>query len=154
MYTDVIIPNLDLNIEYTKTNPWVYENNDESTTYKHLNFPLGHWIGGNADLLTVRLDYQVLRGLRVSLEGERFRKGGMMDVIINAYKKRKEVPFLYSPVRVEKSLTLSARYEPIYDLVGELYYQYSNISDEDKQRTPNWQLGARHGFGVGVRYGL
>src|SRR5690606_18387359 len=113
-----------------------------------------HWIGGNADLLSIKLNYQVIRGLRISLEGELFRKGGMMDVITNAYKDRKQVPFLYSTVRKERSLTLSARYEPLYEMAGILYYQYSNISDEDKLRTPDWQLGVKHSFGVGIRYGM
>ncbi|MFO7446277.1 MAG: capsule assembly Wzi family protein [Ignavibacteriaceae bacterium] len=152
-YADVIIPNLDITLEYTKTNPWLYENNDESTTYKHLGYSLGHWIGQNADLLSVNLDYRIIRGLKVSLLYERFRKGGMND-IINAYQNRTNLPFLYGSLRVEKTVGLGIRYEPLYDLLAEAKVFYSDISDEDIQRTPLWQIGYKYSIDLSLSYGL
>jgi len=42
----------------------------------------------------------------------------------------------------------------LHDLFGKVYYQYSNVTDEDKTRTPGWELGANHSFGVSVQYGI
>ncbi len=150
---DVFIPDLDVNIEYTKTSPWLYEHKDEVTTYKHLNYPLGDWLGQNADQLSLKLDYLVMRGLDVSLLVQRVRKGGLRDIAY-AYESGVTEPFLYGPLRKEYDVELSAKYEALHDLFVNGYYRYSDISDEDAQRTPDYLLGRKHSCGITVEYGL
>jgi hypothetical protein len=150
---DLLAENLDITVEYTRVNPWVYEHKDETTTYKHLNFPLGHWLGQNADLLQVRLDYSFIRGLYLSFFVERVRKGGLDD-ISSAYNVETNEPFLYSPVRKDYRLGLSCSYEFFHDLIFRGYYEYSSISDESLERTPDFQLGKKNNFSLSVHYGL
>jgi hypothetical protein len=150
---DLFIDNLDLTLEYTAITPWVYEHRDQATTYKHIDYQLGHWIGQNADHLRLQFDYRIIRGLQSSIFFERVRKGGLKDIYY-AYKDKATEQFLYSPLRKDMRFGIEAQYEIIHDLFIKTHYHYSDISDEDKLRTPDWQLGKKHQFGLAVYYGL
>ena len=149
---DLFVDNLDINIEYTRTSPWLYEHKDEVTTYKHLNYPLGDWLGQNADQLSLKLDYRITRGLSAGLTVQRIRKGGLKDIAY-AYEFMESEPFLYSPLRNETSLGISVQYEWLHDLWGSFEYRYSDISDEDAARTPGYLLGRKSEAGVVVWWG-
>lgn len=152
---DVLFENMDINIEYTRMNPWVYENRNQLTDYKHLNYQLGHWLGQNADQFRVQFNFSHLRGLKYKLYYERIRKGLEAD-IARAYKPEKYgvVNFLESPVRNDNRLGIDITYEWIHDLKSRLYFEYSDISDEDAARTPKYLLGKVTSFGVILSYGL
>lgn len=150
---DLIIDNLDLTLEYTRVNPWVYEHKDSTTTYKHLNFDLGHWLGQNADQFRVQLDYLYMRGLSFNIFAEFIRKGGLKDISF-AYGEKTRESFLYGPVRKEKRIGFTARYEYMHDLAGEFKYSYNDITDEDKSRTYDWMLGSKHSLSLTLSYGL
>jgi hypothetical protein len=150
---DLITENLDFTMEYTRINPWVYEHKDETTTYKHVNHYLGHWIGQNADQLRLQLDYRVLRGLKLTSYAEFIRKGRLNDIYY-AYNDDYYESFLSHPVRNESRFCFEASYEIIHDLFADGYYSYSDIKDEDLYRTPKFLLGKKHSFGVSVHYGL
>ena len=48
-----LFDNLDVTVEYTRLNPWVYEHKNEVTNFKHLKYSLGHWLGQNGDQFRV-----------------------------------------------------------------------------------------------------
>lgn len=150
---DAFIQNLDLTAEYTRIYPWVYEHKDPSTTYKHLNYSLGHWLGQNADQLRLQLDYKPTARLKTSAWIEFVRKGGM-DSISIAYTTTITEPFLYGKVRKDIYFGFEADYEYMHDLGVKFSYKYSDISDEDITRTPNYMLGKKNSFGVSVYYGM
>jgi hypothetical protein len=150
---DFIVDNLDLTIEYTRTTPWVYEHKYGSLTdYKHLGYSLGHWIGQNADQLKIQFDYQPVRGLKTQIYTEMVRKGGLKD-ISEVYDKKSELPFLYPPIRKDYYFGINAEYEVFHDLFIESKYRYSNISDEDQNRTEQFMLGEKNFFSIGFKYG-
>jgi hypothetical protein len=152
---DLFLDNLDVLIEYTRINPWVYEHKLESTSYKHLGYSLGHWLGQNADMLRIQFDYQPIRALKFDFYFERIRKGGLDDIYF-AYAGMDEFnkSFLYGPLRLEKSVGVDFKFEYIHDLVLNGSYKYSSISDEDTSRTPNFMLGKRNSFSLSFYYGL
>ena len=150
---DLGIDNLDLTVEYTKTNPWLYENKYDITNYKHLNYSLGHWIGQNADLLSIEWDYSFIRGLHISLLGQVFRKGGLKDIYI-AYHDPPDLPFLFSPKRIDKSFTFKFDYEPYYNVYLQGEYRYSDITDEEVGRTQDFLLGIKNSFSIALSYGI
>jgi len=151
--TDLFIENLDLTIEYTRTDPWLYKNEDETTTYEHLNYSLGHWLGQNADQLRIQLDYSFIRGLRFSLFNQFIRKGGLKDIAL-AYSGGSREKFLYRPLRKDFIMGINCEYEPLHDLFIQAEYIYSDISDEDPDRTELWMLGEKNSYAFTVRYGL
>jgi len=152
---NLLIENLDITLEYTRINPWVYEHKKSTTTYKHLDYSLGHWIGQNADLLRVQLDYKFIRPLKFSVYYQRFRKGGLKD-ITEAYGggNTEQEEFLYGPIRKENTVGLNIKYNPLHEVYLNVNYKYTDISDEDPLRTPNFQLGSNHNFSISLSYGF
>ncbi|MCH7974584.1 MAG: hypothetical protein IH949_12005, partial [Bacteroidetes bacterium] len=152
---NLFLNNLDLLVEYTRINPWVYEHKLESTTYKHLDYSLGHWLGQNADLIRFQFNYQPIRSLRLELYFERVRKGGLDDIYF-AYGGNDEFnkSFLYGPLREDKFLGIDIRFEYMHDLILDGRYRYSDVKDEDDSRTQNFVLGKHHSFSLTLYYGL
>jgi len=152
---NALIDNMDITIEYTRINPWVYEHKDEVTNYKHIKYYLGHWLGQNADQLRIQFDYQFLRGLKFKAFIERIRKGGL-DEVYYAYKgiDEKSLPFLYSPVRMENRFGLDITYEYSHDLFLKGTFTYSDISDTDITRTQSFLIGTKKSFSFSIYYGL
>jgi len=150
---DLFLPNLDFTLEYTRINPWVYEHQDETTTYKHLNYYLGHWLGQNADQLRVQVDYQPLRGLKLKAYTD-FTNKGKLDDIYYRYDVLTYATFLSSPLRKEKRFSFEASYEILHDLFADAYYTYSDVTDEDPARAPSFLLGKKHSFALTIHYGL
>lgn len=152
---NLLADNLDLTVEYTRINPWVYEHKKSTTTYKHLDYPLGHWIGQNADLLRVQFDYKFIRPLKLSVYFQRFRKGGLKD-ISEAYggSNNEQEDFLYGPLRKENTIGFDIKYNPFHEVYLKALYKYTDISDEDPLRTPDFQLGSNHNFSISLSYGF
>lgn len=150
---DLGIPNSEFRIEYTKTNPWIYENKYDITNYKHLNYSLGHWIGQNADLLTTEFNYSFIRGMHISLTWQLFRKGDMNDIYY-AYNDPVNLPFLYGEKRTENRIKLNIDYEFMHNIYLQGYYSYSDIKDEKEGRTEEFMLGNKNSMGLSIAYGL
>jgi len=151
---DLFVSNLDLTIEYTKVNPWVYEHKYRSlTNYKHLEYSLGHWIGQNADQLKVQFNFQPISRLQFKLWVEYIRKGGQKDIKY-AYLGEDSEVFLYPPLRKDQNIGLNVNYEIIHELFIEISLIYSNISDEDSNRTPKYLLGKNNIFNLMFYYGI
>lgn len=152
---DVLFDNLDVTIEYTRLNPWVYEHKNEVTNFKHLKYSLGNWLGQNADQFRVQFNYQLLRGLKFKLFAESVRKGGL-DEIYYAYSGigEKDFPFLYSPLRKEQRIGFDISYQYIHDLMIKGSYSYSNITDEDSMREPVFLIGSKNSFSITLFYGI
>jgi hypothetical protein len=152
---DVLFDNLDVTIEYTRLNPWVYEHKNEVTNFKHLKYSLGHWLGQNADQVRLQFNYQLFQGLKFKLFAESVRKGGL-DEIYYAYSgiDEKDFPFLYSPLRKEQRIGFDISYHYIHDLMIKGSYIYSNVTDENSNREPVFLLGSKNSFSITVFYGI
>lgn len=148
-----VLKDFDVTAEYTRINPWLYEHKDSTTTYKHINYPLGHWMGQNSDQLRMQIDYFPHPQYYGGIYFERVRKGGI-DSIETVYKYKIEKAFLYSPLRVEYRVGFFFSYEYMHDLICKMNYEYSNITDEEKTRYPLWMLGVSHRFSISLQYGL
>jgi hypothetical protein len=151
--TNLIFNNLDLLLEYTRINPWVYEHRNVTTTYKHLDYVMGHWLGQNADQLRIQLNYQPIRGLKVETYFERLRKGDLLDVYF-AYEDDEDEPFLYGENRKDITFGLDVSYEFVHELFVLGHYKYSDISDEKENRTQDFLLGKKNYLSLGFRYGI
>lgn len=125
---DLGMNNLELALEYTRLNPWVYTHKYPSADFTNNGYPLGDWIGQNADNLYAEIAFTPLRELRSTLFYERYRKGGQVD-IVEQYRPPAE-PFLYGPVRTSIAAGFTARYEIVRDGFLDLKIQNLSITDE------------------------
>ncbi|MCF8261098.1 MAG: capsule assembly Wzi family protein [Melioribacteraceae bacterium] len=152
---DLFVHNLDLFVEYTKINPWVYEHKDVTTTYKHLGYDLGHWIGQNADQFRIQINYQPVHRVKIQSYFENYRKGDLDDISL-AYGLD-EIPakeFLYGNVRTETTLGLEVQYEYLKDTYAKLALKNINVTDEDPDRTLEFKRGNNISFSFGLYYGF
>ncbi len=150
---DIGISKLNLFFEYSRLNPWIYDNKYSTTTYKHLNYVMGHWVGNNADILSIQMDYKFIRSLQFSLKLEMLRKGGEEDNYY-AYEERIGLPFLFGERRNDFRIEFFANYSPLHNVYLKGKYIYSEIEDELVGRTPSFLLGAKNSFCLSLSYGL
>lgn len=71
-----LLPYWTFNVDYTRLNPFVYQNLFPAQEYTSNGFLLGDWMGSNADRYLMEVKCTPLPRLRLSLRQERIRKGG------------------------------------------------------------------------------
>jgi len=156
---DLLYPNSDVLVEYTRINPWVYNHKFPDATYQSHLYDLGHWIGQNADNLYLEANYRPIHNLRVGLQFESLRKGAM-----DSTKFQYALPtptFLYSPTIKQQSFGMTARYEPLRDLFVDFHlllarysqqaavtgkFQYPRLSSADYSDRIDAFLAVRYNF--------
>ena len=152
VYEPAGINNLTLRTEYTGILPWVYSNFIQTQTYTSSDYLLGHYIGQNSSQIFLQADYKYNAQLGFRLSGDITKNGGFGD-INNQYKNIQE-PFLYAPVRSETNIGLEVIYEPVHELYSKLKIVSTKISDNDKNRTPLYQIGSFVNIYASLQYGL
>ena len=151
-FSDLIIPNSAFVIEYTRIQPFVYTNSNDAQTYQSHNYQLGHWIGSNSDMIYLSYRQNILRGLSAKLSGSYFRKGQTEEP-----EQQYQLPYpstLYGARRTDKRISLEVTWQPFHNLFARGYYSYSDISDNEVGRTPEFMLGTFNNFGFSIFYGL
>lgn len=151
-FVDPFIENSELSFEYTRLNPFVYMNSNDAQLFTSHKYQLGHWIGSNAHQFYAEYNQSFLRGLKLKIFGELVRKG------------QKELPeeqymlpypkFLYGDKLSMTNLGLIFNYEVLHNLFGQISFTYSDISDENALRTPDYQLGRKTSFELSFGYGF
>jgi hypothetical protein len=122
---DLPFKNVEWAVNYARCNPWVYNHKYSAITFANNGYDLGHWIGQNADLLTLdpSNQYQI--------------DGG-------------NLPFLYGDVRGERSFGVKFKAEPLRDLFLEGHLLWRSIHDaadpsQDRSVSPEFGISARLG---------
>jgi hypothetical protein len=113
---------------------------------------LGHWIGSNADQVYVKYTQWILRGLSAGITGWYVRKGEKENP--EDQYKLPYPTFLYGNKLTWLQVGVDVEYEMIHGLVGKISYSYSDRTDQEADRTPEYLLGKKSSIGIGVRYGF
>lgn len=140
------------NLEYSRLNPFVYMNSVGSQTYANDNYPLGHWIGSNGDLISFTYTQTFSKKINLIFDTWYMRKGKIEEP-----EEQYTLPypdFLYGDKRYEFGINLKLKYKPLYPVVIESYYSFINLSDKLNGRSPGYKLLDNHYFGVIASYGF
>lgn len=113
--TDIVVPYLSLGIEYSKINPFVYQNILPAQSYTNYNSVLGDWMGSNADRLTLFAKYTPLPKLFLNARYQHIRKGNAGS-IHDQYLAEPQPGFLEGGYRNYNNVLLQANYEWIHNL--------------------------------------
>ena len=161
-----LIPNTSVTVEYTHTNPMVYQHIIPSTTYESNGYVLGHYMKDNADELFTSVRYKPIRGLDLQMSFSIARRGKDYQKIImegdyadnpeiNPEEPRWGLPFM-NEVRFRKRQWLfHASYQIINDGYIFLEYVNNNITGPDKiLYTPPFYLNGNNVLSFGVNYGF
>lgn len=130
--TDFPIPYLSFQAEYTRINPFVYSNVIASQTYTNYKYPLGDWIGNNADRLILSLKYTPLPKLKLQARYQTIRRGDS-GTIADQYYQEPQPSFLFGTITYRNEIYLSCQYELIHKLVFQgIYSKWNDIGSSFK----------------------
>jgi hypothetical protein len=147
--TDLILPYLTIGTEYTRINPFVYQNLIPAQTYTNQNYLMGDWIGQNADRLTAWVKYNPMPRLSTKIRLDYIRKGedGSLE---DQYYAEPQPGFLSNKVENQKQLLVEFGYEMFNNLnIRATYLKQSGIIRPNLQTAavPNEvRFGVSYGF--------
>lgn len=136
--TDVLISYLTIGTEYTRVNPFVYNNLIPAQTYTSYGFNLGDWMGNNFDRTILYARYNPLPKLQLYGRIQKIRKGGNGS-IYEQYVMQPQPDFLNNPQYNRTDWLLQIRYEWINNL-------YLNGALQKFQNKNIYQLGISFGL--------
>jgi len=145
---DVLLNNLELNVEYTRTNPWTYTHKFPAVQFTNNGYVMGNWMGQNADNLFADLSYRPIRSLVIGGTFEIYRKGGQKDIGFQYVIPSQR--FLYGPLHEERSYGAYARYQFVRDGFLDARVTSRSTSDEVLRLRGDKKME----FSVSARYGL
>lgn len=149
-----LIPNTYVIAEYTRTNPWAYRHQIESTTYASNSYTLGHYLGENADEIYFEGGFRVVRGLKASLAYSLARKGPEhIYEIINGNANVTGLPFMEFVAWKNQTIEGTLRYEVIND--GYIYARITRSEvNGNNSYTPAFYQGNQTTFSGGINFGF
>ncbi len=147
--TDVLVPYLTLGIEYTRINPFVYQNLIPAQDYSNQNYNLGDWIGQNADRTTAWIRYNPAPRLITSIQLNYTRKGedGSLE---DQYYAEPQPSFLNGIITAQKQMLVEVKYE----IINQLRIRGSYLKQAGIIRPALQPKAGANEFRVGVSYGF
>ncbi|MDB4534746.1 hypothetical protein N9242_07730 [Vicingaceae bacterium] len=148
------IRNTYLIAEYTRTNPWTYSHQIESTTYASNDYTLGHYLGENAQEIYLEGGLKLFRGVKASLSYTLAQKGSEHTYqLIAGNSNVKGLPFLETKVWENQTIEGAVSYEIIND--GYLFVRgrISDIKGDDRY-TPTIFRGTQTTISGGLNFGF
>jgi hypothetical protein len=125
--TDFLLPYLTVSLEYTRVNPFVYNNLIPAQEYTSFQNSLGDWMGNNFDRVFASLRYTPIPRLKCLLSYQSIRKGGA-GTVEQQYFQQPQPGFLFDPLFNRKEITFRCSYELINNL--QLMGWYSQIRQQ------------------------
>jgi hypothetical protein len=129
-FFDIPIKNMDLTIEYTRANPWIYNHKYTAVNFTNNGYDLGHWIGQNADNIYLELGFTPIHSLRVGTFAEVYRKGGKADIANQYLPDGGKLQFLYDLQHEERTIGILGRYQPVRDVFIDLSVKMRNVRNK------------------------
>lgn len=148
--TDAVIPYLTIGGEYTRINPYAYNNLIPAQTYTNQSYLLGDWMGQNADRIMAWASYNPLPRLSTRVQFTYIRKGRDGD-LFDQYWAEPQAKFLdEGPVQTQKQLLIQANYELLHKLyIRTSYQRQTGVINPEVQTSavPNeFRLAVSFGF--------
>lgn len=145
--TDLFTGYLTAGVEYSRINPFVYNNLIPAQTYESHSYSLGDWMGNNADRLYLFAQYIPLPKLRIKLAHQTIRKGeqGTLD---QQYFQVPQPGFLFRKLFDYNETVFSVSYEWINKLV--FWFEANRIQTKYVNSAASTKRAVRLGFSYGL----
>ena len=108
--TDLFLPYLTFNAEYTRLNPFMYRNFITAQNYSNANYSLGDWMGSNADRFFLSAKYHPKANLSLEAFAFMLRKNGEGS-LETQYFAEPQPKFGFNPQYRRTKIGLNAQYE-------------------------------------------
>ena len=145
--TDLFIPYLTVGAEYTRVNPFVYNNLIPAQRYRQYDYSLGDWMGSNMDRQLFFIKYTPIPKLKLYARFQSIRKGGP-GTVWEQYAAEPQPSFLFGLEKTRKDFYLQANYEVINNLYIKGAYQHIN------EKYTNGYQQSNNLIQLGISFGL
>jgi competence CoiA-like predicted nuclease len=146
--TDFPIRYLTLSAEYTRVNPFVYQNLNPAQTYTNQGFYLGDWMGNNFDRLIFSLKYTPAARVKCLLRYQYIRKG-LAGNVDQQYFQYPEPAFLTPLIYTQKQYYLNISYEWKHNI-----YMVGNFNRTETNNNSGAVQNSYNNYSVGLNFGL
>ena len=146
--TDVVVPYLTLGTEYTRINPFAYQNLIPAQSYSSQGYSLGDWMGNNADRFIAFAKYTPLPRLKTEFQVQKIRKGGPGRVE-DQYFAEPQPTFLFD---IQRDFTES-QFKVSYELINSLQLQ-GLFTRTNGQTAAGGTNRSSSRFDFSIRFGL
>jgi hypothetical protein len=143
------LPNLTCSVDYTRINPFVYQNLLPAQEYSNNGYLIGDWMGNNSDRLIIEAKYIPIPRMRVVLRLEQIRKGSA-GTTAQQYFQQPQPDFLFG--LQQKRWATSGRVS--YEWIHNLYFFGQLARQEIKVYSPNFKSNMFYQFSTGCSLGL
>ena len=137
---------LTLGYEYTRVNPFVYQNLIDAQSYRSQDYLLGDWIGNNADRSVIFAEYTPIPRLKALVQYQHIRKGSA-GTIEQQYLAEPQPEFLFGLNRTQTETKLGLSYQFIHNVY--VQSRVSMINDRFEDTNENTTL-----FNFGISIGM
>jgi hypothetical protein len=154
--SDFMLRNTRLTVEYTRTNPYVYQHHTRTQDYTSNSYNMGHYLRDNADEIFIEIGYIPIRGLDVNLSYLLSRHGDDYDINDPDADVHSD-PFMQNIIWKEQMIQLNATYQFVANSYLYLTFQNKNITGNQtsiEKFTPEFYYGNTSTFVVGVCVGF
>lgn len=145
--TDLFLNYLTLGVEYSRINPFVYNNLMPTQTYASNNYLLGDWMGNNADRFYLFTQYVPLPKLKIKLWYQKIRKGEA-GTLYQQYYAVPQPQFLFKKLFDYDEAGFLARYELVNRLM--LSFELNSVNTKYVNAVSARQTGLKLGFSYGL----
>ena len=158
--TDFPIENTWIGIEYTRSNPLVYQNYFNAVLYESNSYSLGHYLRDNSDIINLGVGYKPLRGLEFSLNYDVARHGtdyNYQHLEDTPDLSSSGLPFMNQVIWKEQKLEFLVQYQIVNSTYFYFKYRYSNITGEQaalQKYTPEYYRGKTNTVSFGFNIGF
>jgi hypothetical protein len=121
--TDLFLPYLTFNAEYTRLNPFMYRNFIAAQNYSNANYSLGDWMGSNADRIFFSAKYHPKANLSLEAFAFSLRKNGEGS-LETQYFAEPQPKFGFNPQYKRTKMGLNVQYQLWHNLM--LNFSYAN----------------------------
>jgi hypothetical protein len=142
------LPYVTLNAEYTRINPFVYQNLLPQF-YDNNGYVMGDWMGSNSDRLIGEIKYTPIPRLRLSVRHEIIRKGGE-NSIEQQYFAQPQPKFLNN-LQFKQNLTTG---RAVYEWKQNLYFHAMAERRQLQRFTGSFNTSTQYFFNAGFALGL
>jgi hypothetical protein len=147
--TDYFTPYLTLGAEYTRVNPFVYNNLIPAQTYTQYNYPLGDWMGSNFHRKMIFARYNYLPKLKFYTRIQFMNKGGEGSVY-DQYNAEPQPKFLSDYRQTRNDFFFQTSYEWFNNCYLRASFEYI----DDKNTKGRGIKKQESIFQIGFSYGL
>jgi hypothetical protein len=145
--TDMLLPYLTLGSEYTRVNPFVYNNLVPAQTYKQYNASLGDWMGSNFDRIIFFAKYTPIPKLKLHARYQKIRKGAEGS-IFQQYAVHPMPSFLFDFQKNRSDVFFQMNYEIINNLYVSANAEWISTKFSNGANSKNTNFQCSISFGL------